>query len=366
LMETVKLHLAEKSRIYSILIGEGLIEEAGRLLQEHQIKGRILIVTNPTVAQWYLQPLLLSLTTAGYQVDYIEIPDGEEYKSLEQANRIYDRLLNDRYDRKTTLIALGGGVIGDLTGFVAATYMRGVRLVQVPTTLLAQVDSSIGGKVAVNHPLGKNMIGAFYQPDVVIADVTTLKTLPPRELSAGMAEVIKHGIILDENYFNLVAAEREAILKLDSNFMTYVVLGSCKIKAAVVEEDEKETGIRAYLNFGHTIGHSLESITNYTRFRHGEAVALGMVAATRIAVKTGLLKDASLIELLEKCLTGLNLPVRIPELAVTAICDSMNLDKKVEYGKLRWVMPKRLGEVEIATDIPLDVVQGVLTEMGAI
>lgn len=365
-MEKVTLNFPQRSRGYDILIGADLIAKTGMLFQEYGFNGRVLVVTNPTVAGWYLDSLLKALTAAGYEAEAVMIPDGETYKSLEQANRIYDRLIAGRYDRTSILVALGGGVIGDLTGFAAATYLRGVSFVQIPTTLLAQVDSSIGGKVAVNHPQGKNLIGAFYQPRLVITDVLTLTTLPARELSSGMAEVIKHGIISDANYFKLVTGELELATAVDPTFLMWVVSGSCNIKADVVRADETETGLRAILNFGHTIGHSLESITGYTRFKHGEAVALGMLAAIRIAVKIDWLSDTDLLNTLENSMTRLNLPTTIPELSVTGIYQGLTMDKKVAHGKIRWVLLKGLGDVAITAEVPRTAVEEVLREMGGV
>jgi 3-dehydroquinate synthase len=363
-METIRLDLAERS--YEILIGNGLIGEVGWLIREHGIRGRIMVVTNPTVAHWYLEPLITSLTAAGYQVDSLEIPDGEIYKSLEQANRIYDRLAALEYDRKAALIALGGGVIGDLTGFAAATYMRGIKFIQAPTTLLAQVDSSVGGKVAVNHPQGKNLIGAFYQPQLVIADVGALWTLPRRELSSGLAEVIKHGIISDPNYYQLVQGEIKLLREANADLLTWVVAGSCKIKAEVVEQDERETGLRAILNFGHTIGHACESLTHYEYYKHGEGVALGMLAAIKIADRLKLLNDPGLEASLLKLLQELELPVTLPGLSAAAIIQRLYLDKKVEYGQIRWVMPRRTGEVLVTSEVPQPVVEEVLLELGGV
>jgi 3-dehydroquinate synthase len=361
-MEELKIDLGVRS--YSVLIGSGILAGAGKILQERGIKGRLLIVTNPTVARYYLKPLQKSLSGAGYDHGVIKIPDGESYKSLRQANRIYDALVAGEYDRKATIVALGGGVIGDLAGFAAATYMRGIGFIQVPTTLLSQVDSSIGGKTAVNHPRGKNMIGAFYQPQLVISDVATFRTLPEREFASGLAEVIKHGIILDENYFRLVSGERENLLSLDPDFLTWVVAGSCVIKARVVEEDEMETGRRAILNFGHTLGHALESVTRYEVYKHGEAIAVGMVAAARIAREHGLLQDKGLPEQLAAVFASFGLPVAVPGLSVQELMAALQVDKKVEYGKLRWVLPRRLGEVVIVDDIPAALVEQVIREMG--
>jgi 3-dehydroquinate synthase len=363
-MEEIRLELAERS--YSILIAEGLLKKTGDILRERHFEGRILVVTNPTVAEWYLEPVIRSLQEAGFDCQVAEVPDGEAYKSLEQASLLYDKLVDGAYDRKSIIIALGGGVIGDLTGFVAATYMRGVRFIQIPTTLLAQVDSSIGGKVAVNHRKGKNLIGSFYQPSLVISDVGTLKTLPKAEFSSGMAEVIKHGIIMDENYLRLIIGEHQLINNLDPGLLSFVVSGSCRIKSQVVEQDEKESGLRAILNFGHTIGHAIEALTNYTRYKHGEGVAIGMVAATKIAAGIGLLKQPDLpAQVLEIC-GQFQLPTHLPELAVSDVLKAIQLDKKVEYAKVRWVLPERVGSMKITNEVGAEVVASVLSEMGGV
>ena len=361
-MEEVRVELGERS--YPVLIGPGLIAESGPLFEKHGVKGRILVVTNPTVATWYLEPLLNSLRVSGYHAQAVLIPDGEEYKSLEQANKIYDTLVEGKYDRKSVLVALGGGVIGDLTGFVAATYMRGVRSIQVPTTILAQVDSGIGGKTAVNHAKGKNLIGAFYQPGLVLSDVTTFRTLPEREFNSGLVEVVKHGLILAPEYFEMLQAELPAIRERDTEVMAKVVAGSCRIKARVVQEDETENGLRVILNLGHTIGHALESITEYQYYKHGEAVAVGILAALKIARRNGLLEEVDLEQRLVSLFNALNLSTDIPGLSTEKICSLLYLDKKVEYGKIRWVMPRSLGRVLITTDIPVATVKDTLIEMG--
>jgi 3-dehydroquinate synthase len=363
-MEEVRLNLAERS--YSILIGQQLLARTGELMRERQIDGRILIVTNPTVAGWYRDPVVKSLEDAGFTVQVAEVPDGESYKSLEQASFLYNVLIDSAFDRKSLLIALGGGVIGDLTGFVASTYMRGVRFIQIPTTLLAQVDSSIGGKVAVNHPRGKNLIGAFYQPSLVITDVNTLQTLPEAEFSSGMAEVIKHGIILDENYLRLITGEHELIRSLDPGLMSWVVSGSCRIKGQVVEEDEKESGLRAILNFGHTIGHAIESVTHYTYYKHGEAVALGMLAASQIAARTGQLKQEDLPQILLETCQQFKLPTHLPSLVIKDILQAITLDKKVESNKVKWVLPEKVGLMHISSEVPSEIVTETLVDMGGL
>jgi 3-dehydroquinate synthase len=361
-MEEIRVELGERS--YSVLIGSGFIAESGPLFKKHGVKGRILVVTNPTVAAWYLDPLLGSLGASGYQAEALLVPDGEEFKSLEQAVRIYNTLVEGEYDRKSVLVALGGGVIGDLTGFAAATYMRGVRFIQVPTTLLAQVDSSVGGKTAVNHPKGKNLIGAFYQPALVLSDVTSFRTLPEREFNSGLVEVVKHGLILEPEYFKMLAEELPAIRERAQEVMTKVVAGSCRIKGRVVQEDERETGRRAILNLGHTIGHALESITDYQYYKHGEAVAVGIMAALKIARRNGLLEEIDLEGRMASFFNTLNLPTGIPGLSIEKIIALLYLDKKVEYGKVRWVLPQSLGRITITTAIPVETVKDTLAELG--
>ena len=363
-MEEMTIHLGERS--YRIVIGVGLLAETGRICKETGLKGRVVVVTNPTVAQWHLAPLLASFGAAGYPAEAFQVPDGEIFKNLDEANRLYDFLIAGKYDRQTVLVALGGGVIGDLTGFVAATYLRGIRFVQTPTTLLAQVDSSIGGKVAVNHPRGKNLIGAFYQPALVVTDVATLATLPQAELSSGMGEVMKHGIILDENYFHFICGEIKSVRECSPGIMTAVVSGSCQIKGHIVENDEREAGLRAVLNFGHTIGHAVETVTNYTRYKHGEAVGLGMLGAIRIGAAIGWLQDRNLERQLLQAMTDLELPVQLDGLPIAAICEALTVDKKVADGKIRWVLPRRIGAVDLCDSVPLPLVADVLEEMGGL
>jgi 3-dehydroquinate synthase len=282
----------------------------------------------------------------------IEIPDGEQHKNLDWANAIYTSLLTNMFDRKSALVALGGGVIGDLTGFAAATFLRGVPFIQVPTTLLAMVDSSVGGKTGVNHAMGKNMIGAFYQPKKVLMDLSVLKTLPKEEFLSGMAEVIKYGVIRDAAFFDYLVNNREKILSLDPDALSHVIQRSCEIKAEVVSKDECEGGLRAILNYGHTVGHALEKAENYT-MRHGYAVAIGMVYAARLAHKTGLC-DASVSQRVEELIKSYGLPTDLSALsrkpAVTELMDTMQIDKKAEGGKVKFVLPKKIGEVVITQE----------------
>ena len=347
IIETVRVELGPRS--YDIEIGAGLLAQVGARMKALGMTGRVGVVTNETVAPLYGGAVMASLSDAGFNPVLIEVPDGEEYKSLAWASHLYDRLLAMRFDRKCALTALGGGVVGDLTGFVAATYMRGIPFVQVPTTLLAQVDSSVGGKTGVNHPKGKNMIGAFYQPRYVCSDVATLSTLPDAEFLSGMAEVVKYGVIHDEALFSMLEKGRDDILRKDTRMLARMIRRSCEIKAEVVGKDELEGGLRAILNYGHTVGHAIEALTNYTGFRHGEAVSIGMVAAARLAHRSGLCgRDVE--ARVEALLISLGLPVRFPGLAPGAVLDAISLDKKSEGGKVRFVLPKRIGEVVITQD----------------
>lgn len=348
-MLIVKVSLGDRS--YDIGIGSGL-GEAGAQLRDLGLGKKIALVTNPTIKKLYGQRIVDSLKDAGFTVMSIEIPDGEQYKNLDWANSIYTALLINSFDRKSALVALGGGVIGDLTGFAAATFMRGIPFIQVPTTLLAMVDSSVGGKTAVNHAMGKNMIGAFYQPKKVLMDLSVLKTLPKEELLSGMAEVIKYGVVWDGSFFEYLVNNREKILTLDPDALLYVIRRSCEIKADVVSKDEHEGGLRAILNFGHTLGHAIETAENYT-IRHGYAVAIGMVYAARLAQKTGLC-DASVPDRVEKLIAAYGLPTDLAALSrkptATELMNTMQIDKKAEGGKVKFVLPKNIGEVVITRE----------------
>ena len=355
-MQTLRVELGE--RAYPIHIGEGLLSDAG-LLAPHLEQPRVAVVTNTTVAPLYLQQLSTALRAQGVAVISIVLEDGERYKDWATLNRIYDALLEQRCDRKTTLIALGGGVIGDLAGFAAATYMRGIPFIQVPTTLLAQVDSSIGGKTGINHRLGKNMIGAFYQPRVVLADTAVLKTLPPRELSAGLAEVIKHGLIRDEAVVAWLEQNVDSLLACDAQALAHAVRRCCEIKAAVVAEDERETGVRALLNFGHTFGHAIESGLGYGNWLHGEAVAAGMAMAGDLSRRMGLIAQSDaqrIVALLERA----GLPVAQPGIAPARLLELMAVDKKTEGGRLRFILLDRIGAASLRDQVPAELLQQAL------
>jgi 3-dehydroquinate synthase len=347
-MQTLTVELGDRS--YPIHIGTGLLDDAG-LIVPHLAQKRVMVVTNTTVAPLYLSRLTATLENAGVKVANVVLPDGEEYKNWETLNLIFDALLTERAERKTTLVALGGGVIGDMTGFAAACYQRGVPFVQIPTTLLSQVDSSVGGKTGINHPLGKNMIGAFYQPKAVLADTGTLKTLPARELSAGLAEVIKYGLIWDADFLAWLEANMARLRALDPAAISHAIYRSCEIKAQVVAQDEREGGLRAILNLGHTFGHAIETGMGYGVWLHGEAVAAGMVMAAQTSARLGWISDAD-VERTRAVIRAAGLPDVAPDLGVAKYLEYMGHDKKVEGGKMRFVLLKKLGEAVITGEVP--------------
>ena len=323
-----------------------MLARAGELLKEAGCGERIGVVTNPTVAGLYLKPFQEALSRTGFRVTSILVADGEEHKSLKSLAAVYDQLIRARFDRGSCVVALGGGVIGDLAGFAAATFLRGVAYVQVPTTLLAQVDSSVGGKTGVNHREGKNLIGAFYQPRAVVMDLAVLRTLPRREFLAGLAEVVKYGIIEDPALFALLEEKLERVIALEPDLLEEAVGASCAIKARVVEKDEREEDYRSVLNFGHTIGHALESLTAYEKFLHGEAIAIGMTQAASISVRQGLCDEESLrrIELL---LRKAGLPTAIPSpFRAEELVKKMEVDKKSAGGKIKFVLCEGIGKTQ--------------------
>jgi len=337
----VHLQVDLGARSYPITIGPGLLDDVD-LLRQHIHGERAAVVTNTVVAPLYLERLTRSLVAAGKQVTTIVLPDGEEEKTWPNLMSIFDGLLGDKCDRKTTLIALGGGVVGDMTGFAAASYMRGVPLIQIPTTLLSQVDPSVGGKTGINHPLGKNMIGAFYQPQTVIADTATLDTLPARELSAGLAEVIKHGAIIDTVFLDWIEANIGALLAKDPAALTHAVRRSCEIKADIVRQDERESGIRAILNFGHTFAHAIEAGLGYGTWLHGEAVGCGMVMAADLSCRLGLIEMVER-DRLTRIIGAAGLPVIAPDLGLTTWLELMQVDKKNEGGAIKFILLQPLG-----------------------
>jgi 3-dehydroquinate synthase len=347
-MQTLQVGLAERS--YPIHIGSGLLRHA-ELLLPHIPRKRAVIVSNTTVTPLYLKQLSDGLVANGVQVQSVILPDGEQYKSGESLNQIYDALLTARSERSTPLIALGGGVIGDITGYAAATYLRGVPFIQIPTTLLSQVDSSVGGKTGINHPLGKNMIGAFYQPRVVLADTTVLDTLPDKELSAGIAEVIKYGLIRDLPFLEWLEANMDKLLARDTEALQYAIARSCQNKAEVVGNDERESGERALLNLGHTFGHAIENGMGYGVWLHGEAVAAGAIMAADLSQRLGWL-NAQDVARVRTLFERARLPVVSPKLGAGKYLELMGLDKKVADGKIRFVLLKALGQAVITADVP--------------
>jgi 3-dehydroquinate synthase len=345
MLQQLNVELGERS--YPIYIGKGLLHDT-ELLARHVRGNQVLVVTNETIAPLYLAPALAAF--AHLQVDSCILPDGEVYKNLEVLNQIFDTLLHKRHNRTTTLVALGGGVVGDMTGFAAACYQRGVDFIQVPTTLLAQVDSSVGGKTAVNHPAGKNMIGAFYQPRCVIADIDTLATLPVREYAAGLAEVVKYGLIADPGFFDWLEQNTSALLARDAEVVATAVYRSCVNKAQVVARDEREGGLRAILNLGHTFGHAIETAQGYGVWLHGEAVAAGMVIASELSVQLGWIDSAAVARIVH-LLESMGLPVAPPSgMAASQFLELMAVDKKVLDGKLRLVALTALGSACITSE----------------
>lgn len=341
--ERRELRVGLGNRSYSIVVGTGLLAQAGSEVAALLPSERVAVVTNPTIAPLYLARVTDSLNQAGFRTRAIEIADGEEHKNLASLASIYDRLLEDGIDRGSVIVALGGGVVGDVTGFAAATILRGVPYVQIPTTLLAQVDSSVGGKTAINHARGKNLIGAFYQPRLVLCDIETLATLPRREFLAGMAEVIKYGVILDAELFALIEEHLDAILAQDRALLIHIVRRSCELKATVVSQDERESDYRAILNFGHTLAHAVENLTAYHTYLHGEAVALGMVAAARVSCARGHC-NADVVERIERLLERAGLPVGLPgSLAVDDLAQAIERDKKARDGRVKFVCVDEIG-----------------------
>lgn len=361
-----RMEIKAGAETYPLYLGSGLLAQAGAILREEGLAGKVLVVTNPTVGALYLTVVVEALEEAGFEVLTVTIPDGEAYKRLDQLAKVYDAAAAGCLERDSVVFALGGGVIGDLAGFAAATYLRGVRLVQVPTSLLAQVDSSIGGKVAVNHREGKNLIGSFYQPSVILSDLDVLTTLNEREFKTGLAEIIKAGLIGDCTLDAFLRQHSEAVRQRKPEALLEIIGRACAFKAQVVMEDVRERGRRAVLNYGHTIGHALEAETGYTVYRHGEAVAIGMAAAAAISVALGLaapeLSQATL-----EILQLYELPTTIEEgLAAEQLLARMAWDKKVKDGRPRLVLSPRIGEVLVKDDVPPEVILPVLRQMGAV
>jgi len=357
-MRELTVELGDRS--YPIWIGSGLLRRAGEMMARRGVsaKSPILLVTDEAVDPLYGGVVQQALEESGYQMSRTVVPSGEKSKSLAVYDDLITAALQAGLDRKSAIVALGGGVVGDLAGFAAATYMRGVKFVQMPTTILAH-DSSVGGKVAVNHRLAKNIIGAFHQPEFVLYDLDTLRSLPPREVRSGLAEVVKHGLIWDEALAAWCEQHADRLLALDPDALGYALYEGCKVKAAVVSQDERENDLRAILNLGHTIGHALEAVAGYGKLLHGEAIAIGMVGAARLAARFGY--DAGLADAYERLLRKFGLPVRIPpECATDAIMEAMRRDKKFREGRMVFVVPTAIGRVEIRSDVPVDWVREIV------
>ncbi|HEY9892315.1 MAG TPA: 3-dehydroquinate synthase [Candidatus Sericytochromatia bacterium] len=348
-------------------LAAGGLDDLGVWMSRLKLGKKVLVVSNPVIFKKYGKRAIAALELVGYDVQTCLLPAGERYKTLKSLQKIYDIALQNRLERTSTMVALGGGVIGDMTGFAAATWLRGINVVQVPTSLLAMVDSSVGGKTGINHPQGKNLIGAFHQPRFVLIDPSVLKTLPPREFRAGMAEVIKYGIIWDEQLFNKLEQSKrlDQLRYLDEELLQIILSGSCQAKADVVSKDEKEAGLRAILNYGHTIGHAVESLTGYKLVNHGEAVAIGMVAAGQIALQLKMWNAVD-AERQDALIQKAGLPIQLPAgVDIEAIIDTLQTDKKVKDGKVRFVLPTQIGAVTVTDQVPADVIRQVLRQMQA-
>ncbi|MDF5726944.1 MAG: 3-dehydroquinate synthase [Rhizonema sp. PD38] len=359
----INVNLPQQS--YEIAIAPSSLDQLGEHMAALKLGKKVLLVSNPMIFKHYGERAIASLKPHGFDVTSCTLPPGERYKTLNSVQKIYDAALENRLERSSTMVALGGGVIGDMTGFAAATWLRGINVVQIPTTLLAMVDSAIGGKTGVNHPQGKNLIGAFHQPRLVLIDPFVLKTLPMREFRAGMAEVIKYGIIWDAQLF----AQMEESKRLDQlrclkpELINTILTNSCQAKADVVSKDEKEAGLRAILNYGHTIGHAVESLTGYRVVNHGEAVAIGMVAAGQIAVELEMWQKAE-AERQHALIQKTGLPTQLPTgVDIEAIIEALQTDKKVLEGKVRFILPTQLGAVTITDQVPSDTIRQVLQKM---
>ncbi|MEX0819729.1 MAG: 3-dehydroquinate synthase [Pirellulaceae bacterium] len=358
--DTTTVHVELSDRSYDIDIGAGLLPDAGRLILQRTACSHAVVITDSNVEAVYGRRLVDSLEQTGVRVDMATVPAGESTKSASHAEELWRLMLEFGTDRKSIVVAVGGGVVGDLAGFIAATYGRGIRFVQIPTTLLAQVDSSVGGKVGINLPGAKNMVGAFWQPTAVLIDTDVLKSLPNREYRSGLAEVVKYGVILDAEFFEYLEANIDGLNSRDADVMRHIVARSCELKAQVVSADEREeTGLRAVLNYGHTFCHAIEAETGYGTYLHGEAVAIGMVCASRLAESLGRI-DADVTRRQHELLEALGLSVAVPEAGHDDLIRAMQKDKKTEHGKLRFILPSRLGHVELVSDVPEKLVRAAL------
>jgi 3-dehydroquinate synthase len=357
-MPTVHVNLGPRS--YDIEIGSGNLVEAAKFCDAEAEDAHAVVITDTNVDPLYCEPVTDQLAELGCEVDILVVEAGEQSKSSDVAAELWEQMLDEGADRKSVVVALGGGVVGDLAGFVAATFSRGLRFVQIPTTLLAQVDSSVGGKVGINLPGGKNMVGAFWQPRGVLIDVDTLKSLPDREYRAGLAEVVKYGVIQDAEFFTYLEENAAAVNDRDPKVLAYIVERCCRLKANVVEQDEREeTGLRSILNYGHTFGHAFEAATGYEKLLHGEGVAVGMMCAARLAERMGRI-DAALVERQRALLETFKLPLDVPVVDHDELIELMYRDKKVDRGKLRFVLPTRMGHVELVPSVVPDDIKAAL------
>lgn len=359
-VRNVTVNLAETS--YDIIIGESVLDQLEYIVNKFNFSETALVVCDINVAKLYGAKVTDILKKLGLQVELVTIDAGEKSKCFEVAQALYTKAITLGLDRKSVIFALGGGVVGDLTGFVAATYLRGVPFVQIPTSLLAQVDSSVGGKVAINHPLGKNLIGAFYQPKAVVIDLDVLKSLPKREIYTGLAEIIKYGIISDADFFNYLDANADEILSLELSALTHIIVRSCEVKADIVSKDEKEQSLRIILNFGHTMAHAIESDTGYMKYNHGEAVAIGMYGAALLSHRLGLI-EIELVEKVAAIIKKFHLPIKATDCSVERMFKILFRDKKVENGKIKWVLMNSIGNVVVQNNVPDNLVREVLQEI---
>jgi 3-dehydroquinate synthase len=356
----VSVNLGSSS--YHIIIEQHCLDQLDQILHQLKFSGKMLIVSDEHVGSIYGEKIASSLLSAGYHAELFLVQPGEKTKSLKVADQVFTKAITMGLDRKSAIIALGGGVVGDLAGFIAATYLRGIPFIQVPTSLLAQVDSSVGGKVAVNHELGKNLIGAFYQPKVVLIDLNTLTTLPERELYTGLAEVIKYGLIADSGFLQYLNQHTEEVLNRNPSALSYLIQRSCEIKARVVEQDERESSLRMILNFGHTIAHAIEANAGYGKYNHGEAVAIGMHGAALISYYLGLCRQ-DVPETVRKVLANYRLPLTFSHCCIDEMMDLLIRDKKTIGGKVHWVLLTAIGETTICNHVPDELVYKVLSEL---
>lgn len=361
MMRELTVDLGERS--YPIYIGEGLLQDASTFFTKHNIskKSPLLIVTDTNIAPKYLGALQKELAQDGFKATASVVPSGENTKSLAMLEKLVGQALEAGLDRKSAIVALGGGVVGDLAGFFAASYMRGIKFIQIPTTILAH-DSSVGGKVAVNHPLAKNIIGAFHQPEFVLYDLSTLQSLPDREIKAGLSEVVKHGLIWDERFVDWCENNSDKLLALEAEALSYALFNGCGVKAAIVSQDERENGLRAILNLGHTIGHALEAVAGYNEMLHGEAISIGMVGAAKLGIRYGASEEV--YKRTKNVLSKLGLPVRLPEhFDVEAIMSAMMHDKKFLEGTMTFIIPEAIGKVQIESNVSVDWVREIVEQL---